>query len=326
MSITPNPLRWPPGMPIDQPYYKGLESNLARQRIPAMSSQPVGISPRNRGRGRGRDMNPMEQYADPRGRPSLSHQGVPAEEPRIKATEAFLRGLVPGPLDEYPGPLATPGFPISAYARPIPTIPTPGGPYIRPAVAKDAEEIAQLINWYSTTSPLDPEHSELNAEDIHDFLKTCKVRKLPFLVLICPPEMTQKMMGPPTFKIFGVAYIDVLNGMATENSVGDLHIYVRPGYTKKGFGSMLVDCILSICDEYYRRRYAFEWRPLGPVELHVLRLKQLMCNISYPARLEDKYSWTQQWLKDRFGFKDFGQIRQDRAKNGHEYFKDPLSV
>ena len=271
-------------------------------------------------------MNPMEQYADPRGRPSLSHQGVPAEEPRIKATEAFLRGLVPGPLDEYPGPLATPGFPISAYARSIPTIPPPGGPYIRPAVAKDAEEIAQLINWYSTTSPLDPEHSELNAEDIHDFLKTCKVRKLPFLVLICPPEMTQKMMGPPTFKIFGVAYIDVLNGMATENSVGDLHIYVRPGYTKKGFGSMLVDCILSICDEYYRRRYAFEWRPLGPVELHVLRLKQLMCNISYPARLEDKYSWTQQWLKDRFGFKDFGQIRQDRAKNGHEYFKDPLSV
>ena len=191
----------------------------------------------------------MEQYAGPQRSPSLPHQGV-TEEPRIRATEAFLLGIV---------------------------------------------------NWYSTMSPLDPERSELkNAGEIHDFLETCKARKLPFLVLVCPPEMTQMRMGPPTFKIFGVAFIDVLYGVvATENSIGDLHVYVRPGYTKKGFGSMLVDCILSICDEYYRHRYSYEWRPLGPVELHVLRLKLLVCNLYYTARLEGKYFRTQQWLKDK---------------------------
>lgn len=313
-NMNMNPLRWP-SMPVDHSYLARLEWELAHQRIPAMSPRLSDVEARPEGLTLG--MNPMEQYARPQGRPSFPHQEVLARSSRLAAVEACKSGLIPGPQDA--GPQGRPSLPVPAYPQARPSLPPPGGPYIRPAVIEDAEEIVQIINWYSTISPVDTEPEVLEPEHVHNFLETCKARRLPCLVLICPPEMTQSMLGRPLFKIFGVAYIDAFDEVVTEDSIGDMRVYVRQGWTRYGFGTMLVDCILSICDEYYRRRFVYEWRPLGHVELHVLRLRRLMCAIAYPAQLEGNYAWTWHWLKNRFSFMDFGELRQDRAKYGYEY-------
>jgi hypothetical protein len=159
----------------------------------------------------------------------------------------------------------------------------------------------------------------MEPDHICNFIETCKMRKLPFLVLVKPPDPSQTSQESRKAQICGLTYIDFLKDEeANENVLGDLRVYVRPGMTRCGYGTLLIDCILSISDVHYRRRFQFEWRPVGNVQLQVQRLKQLVCAIAYPAQLERNYLFIKQWLKNTFCFLDFGEVRQDRAKYGYE--------
>lgn len=238
------------------------------------------------------------------------HQAVQAMDLRLASVQSGIRDLsfVRDSMELDQGPQESPS----------PSPPT--RPYIRPAVREDAEDIVQIINWHTSAShPHDPDLELLEAEHVCNFIETSHYRRLPFLVIVQPPDLSQISGVIPKSQVCGLAYIDVFDDIATEDSIGDLRVYVPPPMMRCGFGTVLVDCILAICDEHYRRRCNVEWRPIGKVQLDVLRLRQLMCAISYPAQVEHNYAFTWHWLKTRFGFNDFGEIRQDRAKNGHEY-------
>jgi hypothetical protein len=199
-----------------------------------------------------------------------------------------------------------------------PAHPPPVRPYIRPVIKADAEEIAEIINYHNSSSPFDPEYEAIEPKHVCNFIKTCKLRQLPFLALVKPPDPSQTSQGPPKSQVCGISYVDLFGEDTRERSHGDLQVYIRPGMTRYGYGTLLMDCILSLCDEHYRRRTQFEWRPVGDVQLQVTRLKELVCDISYPAQLEMKYMFIWQWLKNTFGFKTLGEMRQDRAKYGYE--------
>lgn len=219
--------------------------------------------------------------------------------------ELFLEN---DPMELDPGPQAIHSHPPST------------GPYVRPAALEDAEEIVQIINWHTTAlNPFDPDLELLEAEQVGNFIETSRYRRLPFLVIVQPPDLSQISAVPPRPQIGGLAYIDAFDEIVTEDSIGDLRVYIHPAMMRRGFGTMLVDCILTLCDQYHHRRCNIEWRPIGEVQQDVLRMTQLMCAISYPAQLENRYAFTWHWLKNRFGFEDFGEMRQDRAKYGYEY-------
>ncbi|KAJ5359324.1 uncharacterized protein N7496_011737 [Penicillium cataractarum] len=248
----------------------------------------------------------------PRWTPNLTGPSVnpPFVIPRVPYVESGMGELsLEGDTMELdPGPQAIRSPPPSA------------GPYVRPAVLEDAEEIVQIINWHMTAiNSFDPDLELLEAENVGYFIETSHFRRLPFLVIVQQPDTSQISSVPPRPQIGGVAYIDAFDEIVTQDSIGDLRVYIHPQMMHRGYGTLLVDAILTLCDEHHRRRCNVEWRPIGEVQQETLRLTQLMCVISYPAQLEDRYAFTWHWLKNRFGFEDFGESRQDRAKNGYEY-------
>jgi L-amino acid N-acyltransferase YncA len=217
--------------------------------------------------------------------------------------------------------MTAPAVTAPANTAPVPAAPAqplPARPYIRPVIKEDAEEILEIINYYNSSSPFEPEYEAMEPEDVYTFIKKCKLRQLPFLALVKPPDPSQTAQGPPKSQICGIAYVDLFEEGLTERAHGDLRVYTRPGMTRRGYGTLLMDCLLSLCDDHYRRRTQFEWRPVGDVQLQVRRLKELVCAITYPAQLEMKYLFTWQWMKNTFGFKKMGETRQDRAKYGYE--------
>ncbi|KAF3397971.1 hypothetical protein F1880_006171 [Penicillium rolfsii] len=231
--------------------------------------------------------------------PAYDHGHAPAY---VYATAAYAASTTP----------VDPAIPASPNYSP------PVYHYIRPVIKADAEEIAHIINYHGAISPFNPEFEPLEPRHIRNIIENSKLRKLPFVVLVKPLDSSQTSQKPPKTQICGISYVDVFEEKITERSCGNLRVYIRPGMTRQGYGSLLVDCILSICDEYYRRRYQFEWRPVGDVQLQVQRLRELICIIPYPAQLELNYWFIWQWLRNTFGFMKHSEARQDRAKYGYE--------
>jgi hypothetical protein len=102
-------------------------------------------------------------------------------------------------------------------------------PYVRPAVREDAEEIVQIISWHTSASyPYDPDLELLEAEHVSNFIETSHYRRLPFVVIVQPPNLSHISGASPRPRICGLAYIDAFDEIVTENSIGDLRVYVAP--------------------------------------------------------------------------------------------------
>lgn len=287
-----------PNRPLP-PQYGGqaMDPRLASMES-AMGSPYYVMSPRGQ--------MPFQQ-ATPN-RPPPPGYGSPATNPRLASIESGMGKLSIKPQEKVPIPQARPRRP------------PPPRPCIRPAVVEDAEEISRILDWHCVASPWDPEAEVMIPEYVCNFLETCKLRRLPFLVLVMPPDLSQTSEDPPKPQICGLTYIDAFDEIVTEDSLGDLRVYICPKWTRHGFGTALVDCILAICDIHYNRRVHMEWRSVPSVDLsNVLRLEQVMCAIAYPAQVEKNFEFIWHWLKKRFGFQLFGEVRQDRAKYGYEY-------
>lgn len=310
LSLIRNPLRRPPGyqgetssgpppaMSLLQ-YPRRVPANAFPNRLPPGYPPPGYPTPSHHISGHPFPGHPIPGLAIP-GQPTLGHSSV---------LPAHGHGHGHG---------NAPASAASADPAPPPTRLPPVRPYIRPAIEEDAMEVAQIINYYKGMFPFDPEFEPMEPKHVRNFIEACKLRKLPFVVLVKPLGPSQTSQEPPKSQICGICYVDLFEEEITDRSDGDLRVYIRPGMTRHGYGTLLVDCILSICDEYYRRKFQFEWRPVGDVQLQVLRLRELACVIPYPAQLELNYWFVWQWLKNTFGFLKLGEVKQDRAKYGYE--------
>lgn len=338
LSLIMNPLHRPPGfqvVPISDPppmsavQYPRRGPAVAFPNRPPPGYPPPGYPPP----GYHPPSYPTPRHHTP-GHPTPGHP-TPGHAHAV-TTPAPTMTVPATPAPTAPT-YAAPTYPTSPYPPPAPTVtasaisaapapaipaaparPPPIRPYIRPVIKEDAEEVAEIINYYNASSPFDPEYEAIEPEHVLNFIETCKRRKLPFLGLVKPSDSSQTSQGPPKSQICGISYVDVFGEDIIERSHGDLRVYIRPGMTRHGYGTLLMDHILSVCDKHYRRRFQTEWRPVGDVQLDVSRLKELVCDIHYPAQLEMKYMFIWQWLKNTFGFKFFGEMRQDRAKYGYK--------
>ncbi|KAJ5167284.1 uncharacterized protein N7482_006065 [Penicillium canariense] len=198
----------------------------------------------------------------------------------------------------------------------------PTNPHLRPAIPEDAQEIANILNWYAVNSPLSPDTETQEERQIKALIKICRKRNLPFLVMVHPARPSLELPGTPQAKICGIAYIDLFGSSGADQYIGELRVYVTREEKRDNFGTVLIDRILSMCDQGYSRKFEVEWKPKRAEDLWetpMLRMTQLICTIAYPAKLDMKYGWIKKWLQDQFGFEQWGMLKRARVKCGHQF-------
>lgn len=107
---------------------------------------------------------------------------------------------------------------------------------IRPLEEKDIPQILDIYNWYIENTVITFEEEPLSLDEFTNRVHNiCK--KYPFIVL------------EEDNKVIGYAYLDVFNFRKAYRYTADLSIYLNQEARGKGYGSMLMEEIISISKE-----------------------------------------------------------------------------
>ncbi|KAJ5682760.1 hypothetical protein N7462_005925 [Penicillium macrosclerotiorum] len=195
--------------------------------------------------------------------------------------------------------------------------------YLRPAELDDASGILSIFNWYAARSPLSSDANPTSVEGIRAIIQTIRTQNLPMIVVADPrPEPVvgkDWLVAPEKERIMGFAYVTLLSASDADVFTGDLYIFVRPEEKRNGYGEALVDQILAAVDRNYIRQTTMLFRPKPShvPDPNPRTLTAITCRITYPASSIGKYTWIAGWMKNNFGFKEWGVLEGSRVKFGH---------
>lgn len=107
---------------------------------------------------------------------------------------------------------------------------------IRPLEEKDIPEILDIYNWYIENTVITFEEEKLSLDEFSDRVHGI-IKNYPFIVL------------EEDNKVVGYAYLDVFNPRVAYRYTADVSIYLDHETRGKGYGSMLMEEIISIAKE-----------------------------------------------------------------------------
>lgn len=237
----------------------------------------------------------------------------------------------------------------------------PGEPkiacYMRPAVAKDMEEVSEIYNLEvemeesSQATDLEP----LSEEDFRSIFRVCEEKKKPFLVVIEEPfepvqtttvlqysqyqRQVPQQQANSDCKIiaFGLVYYHARGLVGDTTSVahttGQLLVFVHPAYRRQGLGTMCVDKLMSCVDYNHRGLpgYSFVnprndpvYGPPSEPECNFKTvvaeffIKRMECLTQSQRIVFDDMEWLHHFLVQKFGFKKIGAIGMfAQSRHGH---------
>ena len=188
--------------------------------------------------------------------------------------------------------------------------------YLRPANAKDMQQVSDIYNHYVKNTPNAPDSTVTSREDwVSRFRAIEDDQRLPFLVAICRSKRTssthrsrQRYNSLPEENIVGFAFAKQSLGYeGTYNGTVQMQTYVHSGHPHMGIGKNLTDKLIELLDishtfhngcDFVKPDDNYIYEAAGGV----MRPKQIHINIPFYPGEEDALNWQKEWIWAHFYF------------------------
>ncbi|KAI1816800.1 hypothetical protein GGS20DRAFT_583146 [Poronia punctata] len=188
--------------------------------------------------------------------------------------------------------------------------------YLRPAVEKDVEEVAQVYNEEATLGYSLMDTKPVKAETFLELLSVCTQEKMPFIVAV---ERRRAPDGNREPHILGFSVVTAINrgifGSFQTRSMpgGKVTVVVSRRHRRKKIGTALLDVIFHNCSPLYESKGGYTFlnffhdnRFMGTEENPRLwfyfQFEILICSLGNEetTRQGDEFKWIKEWLEKRF--------------------------